>query len=84
MNKFTGGIALSLVIAMTLGACAPKEESTEEVTPEKDLISVNEDYLSAVDVDYAFDFTKSLEEFKTNEHIYTTNAFGYLFSPSTL
>lgn len=72
MNKFTGGIALSLVIAMSLGACAPKEESTEvkkEVTPEKDLISVNEDYLSAVDVDYAFGFTKSLEEFKTNEKL---------------
>lgn len=56
---------------MTLGACAPKESTDvkEEVVPEKDLVDVNEDYLSAVDVDYAFDFTKSLEEFKTNDKL---------------
>ena len=29
----------------------------------------NSNYLSAVDVDYAFEFTKSLEEFKTNEKL---------------
>ncbi|MFB5089242.1 hypothetical protein PGC35_18945 [Psychrobacillus sp. PGGUH221] len=29
----------------------------------------NENYLSAVDVDYAYEFTKGLEEFKTNEKL---------------
>ena len=71
MNKFIGGLAFSMLIGMTLGACAPKESTDvkEEVVPEKDLVDVNEDYLSAVDVDYAFEFTKSLEEFKTNEKL---------------
>lgn len=71
MNKFIGGLAFSMLIGMTLGACAPKESTDikEEVVPEKDLVDANEDYLSAVDVDYAFEFTKSLEEFKTNEKL---------------
>lgn len=72
MNKFIGGLAFSMLIGMSLGACAPKEESTEvkeEVEHEKDSVNVNDDYLSAVDVDYAFEFTKGLEEFKTNEKL---------------
>lgn len=71
MNKFIGGLAFSMLIGMTLGACAPKESTDvkEEVAPEKDLVDANKDYLSAVDVDYAFEFTKSLEEFKTNEKL---------------
>lgn len=71
MNKFIGGLAFSMLIGMTLGACAPKESTDvkEEVAPEKDLMDANKDYLSAVDVDYAFEFTKSLEEFKTNEKL---------------
>ncbi|MEK3996813.1 M28 family peptidase [Psychrobacillus sp. FSL K6-2365] len=71
MNKFIGGLAFSMLIGMTLGACAPKESTDvkEEVAPVKDLVDANKDYLSAVDVDYAFEFTKSLEEFKTNEKL---------------
>ena len=71
MNKFIGGLAFSMSIGMTLGACAPKESTDvkEEVAPVKDLVDANKDYLSAVDVDYAFEFTKSLEEFKTNEKL---------------
>lgn len=71
MNKFIGGLAFSMLIGMTLGACALKESTDvkEEVAPEKDLMDANKDYLSAVDVDYAFEFTKSLEEFKTNEKL---------------
>lgn len=71
MNKFIGGLAFSMLIGMTLGACALKESTDvkEEVAPEKDLVDANKDYLSAVDVDYAFEFTKSLEEFKTNEKL---------------
>ncbi|MFJ7827956.1 M28 family peptidase [Psychrobacillus sp. NPDC096623] len=65
MNKIMGGLAATLLITLTLGACTPKEEAVKE----KKLIDVNEEYLSAVDVDYAFDFTKSLEEFKTNEKL---------------
>src|SRR3954454_15341733 len=65
MNKIMGGLAATLLITLTLGACTPKEEAMTE----KKLIDVNEEYLSAVDVDYAFDFTKSLEEFKTNEKL---------------
>ncbi|MEK4085739.1 M28 family peptidase [Psychrobacillus sp. FSL K6-1415] len=71
MNKFIGGLAFSMLIGMTLGACAPKESTDvkEEVALVKDLVDANKDYLSAVDVDYAFEFTKSLEEFKTNEKL---------------
>lgn len=65
MNKIMGGLAATLLITLTLGACTPKEEAE----PEKKLIDGNEKYLSAVDVDYAFEFTKSLEEFKTNEKL---------------
>lgn len=65
MNKIMGGLAATLLITLTLGACTPKEEAV----PEKKLIDGNEKYLSAVDVDYAFEFTKSLEEFKTNEKL---------------
>lgn len=65
MNKIMGGLAATLLITLTLGACTPKEEAGTE----KKLVDVNEEYLSAVDVDYAFDFTKSLEEFKTNEKL---------------
>ncbi|SDN80086.1 PA domain-containing protein [Psychrobacillus sp. OK028] len=65
MNKIMGGLAATLLITLTLGACTPKEEAITE----KKVIDVNEEYLSAVDVDYAYDFTKSLEEFKTNEKL---------------
>ncbi|WP_419960034.1 M28 family peptidase [Psychrobacillus sp. BM2] len=73
MNKIMGGLAATLLITLTLGACTPKEEAV----PEKKLIDGNEKYLSAVDVDYAFEFTKSLEEFKTNEKLgYRTAGSG--------
>lgn len=65
MKQIMGGLAATLLITLTLGACTPKEEAVTE----KKVIDINEEYLSAVDVDYAYDFTKSLEEFKTNEKL---------------
>lgn len=64
-----------MLVGMSLVACTPKEESSdkkeETVQEGKDvtLEGNNENYLSAVDVDYAYEFTKSLEEFKTNEKL---------------
>ncbi|TQR21842.1 M28 family peptidase [Psychrobacillus vulpis] len=60
---------------MSLVACTPTEESTkvkEESVQDGKTLSIkdaNANYLSAVNVDYAFQFAKSLEEFKTNEKL---------------
>ncbi|WP_053591697.1 M28 family peptidase [Bacillus sp. FJAT-22090] len=75
MKKFVSCLTLAMLVGMSLVACTPKEESSdkkeETVQEGKDvtLEGKNENYLSAVDVDYAYEFTKSLEEFKTNEKL---------------
>lgn len=60
--------SLSLVIVLLLGtvllAGCSKDDSNVSTTE-----TVNSDYLSKVDVDYSFNFAKSLEEFKSNEKL---------------
>ncbi|QFG01242.1 peptidase [Psychrobacillus glaciei] len=64
-----------MLVGMSLVACTPKEESTSvnKGNTQEEEVSTIEDadsnYLSAVDVDYAYNFTKSLEEFKSNEKL---------------
>ncbi|WP_222122587.1 M28 family peptidase [Bacillus sp. FJAT-22090] len=75
MKKFVSYLTLSMLVGMTLVACTPKEETkkgTEETVQDGKKASVKDtknNYLSAVDVDYAFQFAKSLEEYKTNEKL---------------
>ncbi|MFF2754727.1 M28 family peptidase [Psychrobacillus sp. NPDC058041] len=75
MKKFITSLTMTMLVGMSLVACTPKEESTnvnKENTQDEKVISVedaNSNYLSAVDVDYAYNFTKSLEEFKSNEKL---------------
>ena len=75
MKKIVSCLALSTVVAMSLVACTP-EDTQPDVKKETvndgkvaHVEEANSNYLSAVDVDYAFEFTKSLEEFKTNEKL---------------
>ena len=75
MNKLVSYLTLSILVGMVLVACTPKEEKTnvKEETVQEGKMTAREDanskYLSVVDVDYAYNFTKSLEEFKTNEKL---------------
>lgn len=75
MKKTVSYLTLLMLVGMTLVACTPKEEAkkgTEETVQDGKNTSVKDeknDYLSAVDVDYAFQFAKSLEEYKANEKL---------------
>ncbi len=67
MKKQLNAITLLLVIALLLSACTKKEKLNE---PKSEPFEVaKSDYLSKVDVDYAYNFAKSLEEYKTNEKL---------------
>ncbi|GKV70481.1 hypothetical protein NCCP2716_29790 [Sporosarcina sp. NCCP-2716] len=75
MKKLVKCAALPLLVGLSLAACTPKEdvavkkeEKVEEVKTVP-LADVKEQYLSAVDVSYAFEFAKDLEEFKTNDKL---------------
>lgn len=75
MKKLMTSLTMTMLVGMSLVACTPKEESTnvnKENPQNEKVVSVedaNSNYLSSVDVDYAYNFTKSLEEFKTNEKL---------------
>ncbi|MEI4770136.1 M28 family peptidase [Psychrobacillus sp. FJAT-51614] len=75
MKKLVSCLTLAMLVGISLVACTPKEESSdvkeENIQEGKDvtLEGKNENYLSAVDVDYGYEFTKSLEEFKSNEKL---------------
>ena len=70
MKKLMNYLVLSIVIGILLAGCTPKEEQeTVEDVKTVPLTDEKENYLTAVDVDYAFEFTKSLEEFKSNEKL---------------
>ncbi|MFJ7973125.1 M28 family peptidase [Psychrobacillus sp. NPDC096389] len=75
MKKLVSYLTLSMLVGMLLVACTPKEEKTnvkEKTVQDGKSVSredANSNYLSAVDVDYAFQFAKSLEEYKTNEKL---------------
>ena len=75
MKKIVSGMALSMLVAASLVACTPKEDKSEEKeqrieeTKTIPLSNEKEQYLSVVDVEYAFDFAKGLEEYKTNEKL---------------
>ncbi|MCZ2259876.1 hypothetical protein [Sporosarcina sp. G11-34] len=70
MKKLMSCLILSMVIGMSLAGCIPKEEQkTVENVKTVPLIDEKDNYLSVVDVEYAFEFAKSLEQFKTNEKL---------------
>ncbi|GGA41866.1 M28 family peptidase [Psychrobacillus lasiicapitis] len=75
MKKLISYVTLTILVGMLLVACTPKNETSkekEETVQEGKMTTredVNSNYLSAVDLDYAYNFTKSLEEFKTNEKL---------------
>ena len=75
MKKIISCLALSTVVAMSLVACTPEDTQPDvkkEAVNDGKVAYVeeaNSNYLTAVDVDYAFEFTKSLEEFKSNEKL---------------
>lgn len=75
MKKIVSGLTLSMLVSMSLVGCTPKEESpevNEETVEDVKPVSLTDEknqYLSEVDVEYAFEFTKGLEEYKTNEKL---------------
>ncbi|KXH78356.1 M28 family peptidase [Sporosarcina sp. HYO08] len=67
MKKKLNAIPLLLIFALILSACTKNEPVNKPKSePLKDAQS---NYLSKVDTEYAYNFTKSLEEFKTNEKL---------------
>ncbi|WP_313893393.1 M28 family peptidase [Psychrobacillus sp.] len=75
MKKIVSYLTLLVFVTMTLIACTQEDSQKnvqKETVQDGKIVSVedtNNNYLSAVDVDYAYNFTKSLEEFKTNEKL---------------
>ncbi|WP_172370822.1 M28 family peptidase [Sporosarcina jiandibaonis] len=67
MKKQLNAITLLLVTVLFLSACSKKETLNEPKGGPFE--NAQNDYLSKVDVDYAYNFAKSLEEFKTNEKL---------------
>ncbi|MBS4224706.1 M28 family peptidase [Lederbergia citrea] len=64
------------MIVMVFSACSKDDSSNETKDESKNksektaaIESANNKYLSKVDVDYSFNFAKSLEEFKSNEKL---------------
>jgi Iap family predicted aminopeptidase len=67
MKKLSNAITLLLITVLFLSACTKKETLNE---PKSDPLELSKnDYLSKVDVEYAYNFTKSLEKYKTNEKL---------------
>ena len=63
-----------MLVVLVLAVAGCKEDDTnKEVVNELETQTVfetaSDDYLDKVDVDYSFEFTKGLEEFKTNEKL---------------
>lgn len=75
MKRNLKTIALLLALAALLSACSskvePKENPDEKpaIEEESAIEALNEAYLSKVDVNYSYEFAKSLEEFKTNKKL---------------
>ena len=67
MKKRLTAVTLFTVMVLMLVACSKSE--TKDNPKGGTFEDAKSDYLSKVDVDYAYDFTKSLEEFKTNEKL---------------
>ena len=70
MKRITKALTLSLLVGLALAGCTDKEVK-EDADKVKDglMDTISDEYLSSVDVNYAYEFTKSLEEFKTNEKL---------------
>ena len=75
MKKLVSCLTVSILAAASLAACTPKEDTSKvKEEPVEDIQTVplsdeKDQYLSAVDVEYAFDFAKGLEEYKTNDKL---------------
>ncbi|WP_199173565.1 M28 family peptidase [Sporosarcina sp. P3] len=75
MKKMVSYFTLSMLVATSLVACTPKEDiSKEKKEPIEEVKTVplsdeKDKYLSEVDVEYAFEFAKGMEEYKTNEKL---------------
>ncbi len=68
MKKTLKPVAI-LVASLTFLTSCSSSGTTNVSTDVRTIEEINASYLEAVDVDYAFNFTKSLEEFKTNEKL---------------
>ncbi|MER2072156.1 MAG: M28 family peptidase, partial [Psychrobacillus sp.] len=70
MKKLAKVLAISFLVGLTLTGCKDEEAKDDQDKVKDGVINqLKDDYLSSVDVDYAYEFTKSLEEFKTNEKL---------------
>lgn len=70
MKKLVKVLAISFLVGLTLTGCKDEEAKDDQDKVKDGVIDqLKDDYLSSVDVDYAYEFTKSLEEFKTNEKL---------------
>lgn len=70
MKRITKALTLSLLLGLALAGCTDKEVKEDADKVKDGLIdNISDEYLSSVDVNYAYEFTKSLEEFKTNEKL---------------
>lgn len=70
MKRITKALTLSLLVGLALAGCTDKEVKEDADKVKDGLIdNISDEYLSSVDVNYAYEFTKSLEEFKTNEKL---------------
>ncbi|WP_199203760.1 M28 family peptidase [Sporosarcina sp. P16b] len=75
MKKMVSYLTLSMLVATSLVACTPKDDSSKDKKePVEDVKTIplsdeKDKYLSEVDVEYAFEFAKGMEEYKTNEKL---------------
>ncbi len=70
MKRITKALTLSLLVGLALAGCTDKEVKEDADKVKDGLIdNISDEYLSSVDVNYAYEFTKSLEKFKTNEKL---------------
>ena len=76
MKKKFGLFSLLLVSALAIAGCKDDQVIEEKEVTEEASINTStafeaksDEYLSSVDVEYSYNFTKGLEEFKTNEKL---------------
>ena len=71
MKRFFGVLALGMLVTSSLVACtaADKKDETEHDKKKSTEVVTEQQFMSKVDENYAYDFAKGLEQFKTNEKL---------------
>ncbi|MEG0381391.1 MAG: hypothetical protein RR603_06805, partial [Kurthia sp.] len=66
MKKLLSSLALGILATTTLVACTSADDKKGS---HNSIATEEKNYLSKIDSTYAFDFAKSLEQFKTNDQL---------------